>query len=613
MTIDGSRRGCSFCLAASVLLGGSEVRADDRVGRWDRFEASVQNSREYRDPYRDVSLTVTYTRPDGGTVDFRGFYDGEKTWKLRFMPGQLGTWRYTARFSDGAPGRTGAFECIRSDVPGMLTLDRANPIWFGFTGGRRALVRGLHVGDRFFAENWLEADRKAFLDWAERQGYNLLSVASHYLNRNSEGRGKGWKTPDLWPPNAGEFRKLEARLDDLAARRIMVYPFAGFFGRDSDFPKKPEDQAFYVRYTLTRLGPYWNVLFNVAGPEPNLGKANYLPSEDVARLGRLIRQADVFGHPLSVHNRTGDDPYRDSAWSTFGTLQGPKTTDRAKLSAGLLRNHHDRKTLFAQETLWAGNKNHPAYSHDDLRKNAYVIHMSAAAMAFGDMAGNSSSGFSGSMDLDERVQRRHDVIREVWDFFETVPYHRMRPRQDLISRGYCLAEPGREYLVYLDAGGRVDVKLEDGPYLVQWINAQRHHDRRYGGETTNGSGLTAPGDGDDWLVRLRRPTARFSIRDDNTGTALNDRPFLAAGLRVSNALVSEEKTRELIDSLDELASCGVNTLSVFFQGSRFGDVKGYRRDGSLDPVYAVRMGRIIEAADRRGMVVLVGCLYYGNS
>jgi len=41
-------------------------------------------------------------------------------------------------------------------------------------------------------------------------------------------------------------------------------------------------------------------------------------------------------------------------------------------------------------------------------------------------------------------------------------------------------------------------------------------------------------------------------------------------------------------------------------GSRFGDVKGYRQDGSLDPVYAERMGRIIEAADKRGMVILVG-------
>ena len=42
-------------------------------------------------------------------------------------------------------------------------------------------------------------------------------------------------------------------------------------------------------------------------------------------------------------------------------------------------------------------------------------------------------------------------------------------------------------------------------------------------------------------------------------------------------------------------------------------MKGYRPDGSLDPAHAARMGRIIKAADRRGMLVLVGCLYWSTS
>ena len=42
-------------------------------------------------------------------------------------------------------------------------------------------------------------------------------------------------------------------------------------------------------------------------------------------------------------------------------------------------------------------------------------------------------------------------------------------------------------------------------------------------------------------------------------------------------------------------------------------MKGYRPDASLHPAYAGRMARIIEAADSRGMVVLVGCLYWGTS
>jgi hypothetical protein len=93
----------------------------------------------------------------------------------------------------------------------------------------------------------------------------------------------------------------------------------------------------------------------------------------------------------------------------------------------------------------------------------------------------------------------------------------------------------------------------------------------------------------------------------------DDDPFLVKGLRCSNALVSRAATSSLITSLSLFASYGVNTISVFLMGSRFGDVKGYREEASLDPVYAGRLGEIIEAADEQAMAVLVGCLYWGDS
>lgn len=94
---------------------------------------------------------------------------------------------------------------------------------------------------------------------------------------------------------------------------------------------------------------------------------------------------------------------------------------------------------------------------------------------------------------------------------------------------------------------------------------------------------------------------------------LNGEPFKILGFRCSNALISDGTTQRLIDHLDLYRDHGINTVSIFFMGSRFGDVQGYRADASLDPAYAERMGRIIEAADERGMVVQVGCLYWGTS
>ena len=119
------------------------------------------------------------------------------------------------------------------------------------------------------------------------------------------------------------------------------------------------------------------------------------------------------------------------------------------------------------------------------------------------------------------------------------------------------------------------------------------------------------------LLSLALPTPalagkyRFAVKADQL--LLNDTPFKVLGLRMSNALISDESTDQLIKNLDVFKDYGVNTVSVFLMGSRFGDIKGYQPDASLDPVYSARLAKIIEAADDRGMVVLVGCLYWSTS
>ena len=106
---------------------------------------------------------------------------------------------------------------------------------------------------------------------------------------------------------------------------------------------------------------------------------------------------------------------------------------------------------------------------------------------------------------------------------------------------------------------------------------------------------------------------QYVLRVKGNQIVLNERPVKILGLRCPNTLTSEVKTDELIANLDGFKSYGVNTIGVFLMGSRFGNIKGYRPDASLDPTYATRLGRIIEAADGRGIIVLVGCLYWSTS
>ena len=94
---------------------------------------------------------------------------------------------------------------------------------------------------------------------------------------------------------------------------------------------------------------------------------------------------------------------------------------------------------------------------------------------------------------------------------------------------------------------------------------------------------------------------------------LDEEPVKVLGLRCSNALMSDETTAALIEALDLYQSYGINLISVFVMGSRFGDVKGYLPDGRMDPVYQRRLERILEATQERRIIAIVGCLYWSTS
>ena len=291
-----------FAALGLVLLGGmaavpaaAAATPGSAIARWALFEGKLTHPAPPADALRGVELRTEFTAPDGQVTRFWGYYDGGATWGFRFSPDRIGRWRYAARFSDGAAEVSGEFACATSDLPGPLTRWRENPTWFATAAGGPVLVRSFHVGDRFFAENLEAATRTRFLDWAQAQGYNLLSIASHYLNRNAPGRGQGWRTPQLWDADArsvrpGEYAKAETILDELRARHFYVHPFAGFIGRHSAVPADPADQELYVRYTLARFAPFWNVLLNVAGPEPLWkpeGYENRMSFAEVNRIGEL--------------------------------------------------------------------------------------------------------------------------------------------------------------------------------------------------------------------------------------------------------------------------------------------------------------------------------------
>lgn len=72
-------------------------------------------------------------------------------------------------------------------------------------------------------------------------------------------------------------------------------------------------------------------------------------------------------------------------------------------------------------------------------------------------------------------------------YAERVNLAAMTPRNDLASTEYCLANPGREYLVFLPTGGEasVDLTAARGAFAVEWFNP-RTAERRAGEKVPGG-------------------------------------------------------------------------------------------------------------------------------
>jgi hypothetical protein len=75
----------------------------------------------------------------------------------------------------------------------------------------------------------------------------------------------------------------------------------------------------------------------------------------------------------------------------------------------------------------------------------------------------------------------------------------------------------------------------------------------------------------------------------------------------------DKNTNTFIARIPEYARCGVNAFTLCLQGGFPGYEaainSAYEPDGALRPEYLKRVARVIEACDRAGMVVILGCFY----
>ena len=103
-------------------------------------------------------------------------------------------------------------------------------------------------------------------------------------------------------------------------------------------------------------------------------------------------------------------------------------------------------------------------------------------------------------------------------------------------------------------------------------------------------------------------TRTLTVEGD--GFLLDGVPFDMWGIRTASATYDQAQTDHLIAQLDTYRAHGVNTVAVYYMGSRGANYDPFTPDGtSVDRGHQARMEQIIRAADARGMVVVVGIFY----
>lgn len=71
---------------------------------WRAAEITFESANTYTNPLITAELNVLFTSPSGKQVVVPGFWDGGRTWRVRFAPSEYGVWKYVSTCTDISDG-----------------------------------------------------------------------------------------------------------------------------------------------------------------------------------------------------------------------------------------------------------------------------------------------------------------------------------------------------------------------------------------------------------------------------------------------------------------------------------------------------------------------------
>ncbi|NOU96837.1 DUF5060 domain-containing protein [Paenibacillus sp. LMG 31456] len=252
------------------------------VERWDVYEIAldVDDSRA-GNPFSDIQLSAQFEHPLH-TAEAEGFYDGNGKYRIRYMPGQEGVWKYrTSSNRMELDGLIGEFICTQASPDNHGPIKVRDNTHFQYADGTPYTPIGTSC------YGW-------HLQSEQMQKLTLRSLQKSPFNKV---RISVTPTADLL--NVSYFSRLEQRVQDLAALDIqaeLILFYSEDEGTEGIDKLSPEEEERYLRYVIARFAAYRNIWWSFVNEQD---RSPDKKQQDWDRLARMIMEYDY-----GVHLRT---------------------------------------------------------------------------------------------------------------------------------------------------------------------------------------------------------------------------------------------------------------------------------------------------------------------
>ncbi len=435
----------------------------DSVEQWRIYELSFKYKTK-GNPFEDVNLCSIFVN-SGDTVSVKGFYDGNDTYKIRFMPDKTGKWSWqTICDRPKLNGKSGTFECttaqngnhgpVKTDSLRFVYADGTSYIPFGTT-----CYAWIHQPDSL---------RRQTIETLAGSCFNKVRMCifpkSYDWNHNEpemypyEGTTGAW---DFTRFNPAYFRNIEtyvSALDSLGIEAdIIVYHPYDRWGFNS-LGLQARDR--YMQYLISRLSAYKNVWWSMAN-EYDFMEAYC--DDDWRHHLEYFASHDPFKHLRSIHNGARMYDQSDSN-VTHVSVQAPDTKN-----AKTLVSKYNKPVIY-DECRYEGNIPWVwgTLSGEEMVQKFWEGFLSGGFVGHGEVLLSDSTADPNKSDEvlwwskgGVLKGRSHDRIRFLKDILEDAPTT-VNPVSGITGwQDYPALGAGMEwYLVYLGRDVRCQMYLE---------------------------------------------------------------------------------------------------------------------------------------------------------